>query len=281
MKASNPTERIWFLETSVPRNLLFGHELIKNKIRKQLKGAHCWSSFYVLMEFKRSVVKTLIDFHSVILEEGSVNGALDFYANRFNPREIKCVLSAISKLLAESDLQNDQEKFVIRLRRLIYQSVEDFNILVGHFVTNRTRCPLAGASLDEGFDDFQEQIKCKTECTVERLWKESRCQLRKFVKEGNSAPHNQNKGFFKVLPLIKDTIGNPTAPKTITKCMQAGDFIIALEMPKALPMLTFDKAFDSICSILGKQVLVLPSLAQLKKDQRNSQEKPPESSGNL
>ena len=261
---NKPINKDLFLETSIPRKLLFGHSLVKEEIKKYLRGVRSWSSFYVLMEYKRSVVKTLIDLYFVTLEEDTPSDALNYFAEGFRQRETKIILSAIAEFLKEPDIANDKEKFLIKLETWIHSALVYFDTLIYEYVDNMTQCPLAKASINASFQNFLEEINCKTECTVERLWKSSKGHLKKLVKEAKE--HNdKNEGFTKPLPLIESAISNPNTPKTKTKCMQAGDFVIALEMPRHLRMLTFDKAFERICGILGKEVLVLPSLVALKK----------------
>lgn len=262
---SNPQDRDWFLETSVPRQLLLGHSLVKEEIREHLKGARSWSSFYVLMEYKRSVVKTLIDLYFVALEEDTPADAIKYFSEGFKPRDTKVVLSAIAEFVREDDIAKDKEKFLIKLETFIAGALEHFDVLIDGYVENKTQCPLGRASIKESYGRFLDEIDCKTRCSVERLWRDNRNKLRVLVDEGTKDPHRGKKGFTKALPLVEAAVGDPMRPKTKVNCMVAGDFVIGLEMPKHLRMLTFDTAFDSICGILGKEVVALPSLAVLRK----------------
>lgn len=264
-RESKPEDKDRFLETSVPRKLLFGHSLLKEEIRNHLKGARSWSSFYVLMEYKRSIVKILIDLYFVALEEDTPSDAIHYFSEGFKTRENKLVLSAIAEFLKEPDIANDKEKFLIKLETWIAAALEHFDALIEGYVENKTKCPLAKASIKESYEKFLEEIDCKARCAVEKLWQASRDQLKRLISEGTKEDYKKNRGFTKPLPLIESAIGDPTAPKTKSNCMDAGDFVIALEMPKHLRMLTFDTAFKSICGILGKEVVVLPSLAALRK----------------
>jgi len=121
------------------------------------------------------------------------------------------------------------------------------------------------ATKKESYERFSKEIDCRTQCSIEKFWQYNKSQLKRLVKEGEKDSHTGNKGFQKTLSLVKSVIGNVGLLKAKRNCMSVGDVIIALEMPKDLRMLTFDKAFDSICGILGKEVTVLPSLMAVKK----------------
>lgn len=250
----------YFLETSIAVKLLFGHSSVKETIRKEIKGANLHTSLYVLMEYKRLIVKTLIEFYYVVKEEDSPGEALSYYTETFSNRGPKVIISALGQLVAESDLTNDKEKFLLKLETLIESAIRHLgNLVSSKFVPNKTHCPLAKASIEDGFDHFLEEIECKAECSVDVLWKENKSNLKRFSDEAGQAPHLTNNGFKKPLPLIEGAITNPTLPKSKNNCKKVGDFIIALEMPKHMRLLTFDKAFDSICKILRKDFKILPS----------------------
>ena len=262
---NNLDKRDWFLETSVPRNLQFGHSLIKEEIKRHIKGVKCWSSFYVLMEYKRSVLKTLVDLYFVASEENTPSDALHYFSQGFKPRETKIVLDAIAELSKEPDIINDKKRFLIKLETLILAANQYFEDLIEGYVENKIHCPHEKASIKETYDRFIEEIDCKKKCSIERLWKKSKGLLKRLVEEGSKLPHSSNKGFAKSLSLIESIIKDPKIAKTKTNCMKVGDFVIGLEMPKHLRMLTFDNAFKSICSIIGKGFFILPSLAALRK----------------
>ena len=139
----------WFLETSVPRNLLFGHTLLKQQIRNYLKERRCYSSFYVLMEYKRSVIRTLIDLYFVAREEDTPRDAIKFFSQGpkgFKPRESKLVLDAIAEFVNEPDILDDKDKFLIKLKMWITSALIHFDEIVYGYVDNKTKCPLARAS---------------------------------------------------------------------------------------------------------------------------------------
>jgi hypothetical protein len=269
-ETSRDETKEWYLETSVLRTLQFGHSLSRAEIQNRLNGVgRRWSSHYVLMEYKRSVVKTLIDLYFVTLEEDTPSDAIQYFSQGFRPRETKLVLSALGKLIEEADIANDKEKFLLKLRTFIAGALQFFDDHVDEYVTNKTQCPLAKASTHDGYEQFLREIDCKMQCKVQNLWHESRAQLKKLVEGAKQPDHAKNDGFTKPLPLVAAAITNPSEPKSKLKCMTTGDFIIALQMPRKLRLLTFDKSFTSICGLLGKDVVVLPALATLRK-QRTS-----------
>jgi hypothetical protein len=270
-----PTKKL-FVETSVPRKLLLGHPLSKKQITSHIGQAKCWSSQYVRMEFKRSVVQNLIHVYNVAQEEDTPADTLNVIAETFSDRLPKLLLGAISNLVNQSDISNNKQKFLYKLETLIHFAEQFLDDLVEDYVNSETGCPLAKASTKTSYEKFLEEIDCKTECRVEQLWSKNHGNLKRLSGPlSTQAPHSRNKGFTKPLNLVRQAIADPSRPKSKRNCMAAGDFVIALEMPKQYRMLTFDLAFESICQILGKEVFRFPALSTLTA-QRPSASTPPE-----
>ncbi len=261
----SPKSKDWFLETSVPRNLFFGHSLQREDVKKHLGRAKCWSSHYVRMEYKRSVVKTLIDLYHVALEEDSPSDALTFFSQSYKIREAKTVLSAVGELAKEPDILNNKEKFLIKLQMLIASAERHLDNVV-EFVKNETDCPLAKASTSKNYKTFLDEISCRTNCDVDSLWHKSKPQIRQLTSVEARADHGSNDGFTKHLQVVESAIDNPSAPKSILNCKKVGDFVIALEMPRGLRMLTTDRAFEAICAVLKKDFVRLRSLSELRRE---------------
>lgn len=133
-------------------------------------------------------------------------------------------------------------------------------------VKNETDCPLARASTTNGYEVFKDEIKCRTLCKVESLWRKSKSKLKKLTSDEAKRTHRRNAGFIEPLETVENAIDDPTAPKSETNCKKVGDFVIALEMPKSHRMLTTDKAFEAICGILNQDVVRLRSLSELRKE---------------
>ena len=259
------TKQTWFLETSVHINRFLGHSLLKQEIRATTETQPCYTSFFVFYEFKQRVVKTLINLYYTVLEEESPADALFYYTQSFKTREIKIVLGAVSALLSEDDLKNDKPKALAALETLIIASLQNFNDSIKDFVTNQAKCPLAKASIDKSFEEFLGQIKCEANCTIAKFWNKHRKILKLLTQEELIKPHRKNKGFIDKLPLFLRVLDDCRVGQTIRNCPQLADAIIAIEMPKKHTMLTFDKSFESLCPLMGKQVKRLPSLKELKQ----------------
>jgi len=224
-----------------------------------------------LMEYKRSVVKTLIDLYFVAKEEKTPSDALHYFQEGFRTRQNKIVLSAIATLLEDSEIANDKLRFLIKLETLIFGSFQYFHDLIDKYIENKIACPLGkisiqeGIAREEGYRRFLEEIDCIRMCSLDKFLKSKKSQLKRLIEEGEKDPHDKNKGFQEALLLIKSAIGTLDTLKAKSNCMKIGDVIIALEVPKRLKILTFDRGFESSCQILGKRLIVLPSLATLRK----------------
>ena len=255
----------FFLETSVEIQRRFGHSLVKREIEGTIGDHPCASSFYVLMEYKRVVIKTLITLWGLIKEEASVGDALKTCAASLSARGPKFVLMAIAELVNEDDLKNDKEKILRQVEMLIDSSLVAFERDVAQFIENRQKCPLARASTEKGYDRFMREIECETKCSVETFWASKRNELASLKKDGLADVHQKNDSFKPLYPHIVQATNDSTSQKTKRNCMICGDVIIALEAPADLTLLTFDRSFESLCAILGKRVVRVPSLQELKR----------------
>jgi hypothetical protein len=259
----------FFLETSIEIQRRFGHALVKRAIDDAIGDDACASSFYVLMEYKRAVVKTLITLWALVKEEPTVGDALKVCAAGFESRAPKFVLMAIAELLNEGDLYNDKDKILRHLEMLIDSSLVAFDRDVAEMIQNRQKCPLARASTEKGYDRFLREIECETKCTVEAFWASQRNELQRLDKEGAADVHQRNDSFKPLYPNIGQALASHTSQKTKRNCMRCGDIIIALEAPADLTLLTFDRSFESLCPILGKKVVRIPSVQALRRAATN------------
>jgi len=262
----------WFLETSVHINRLFGHPLLKWEIKATIATQPCYTSFFVFYEFKRRVVKTLINLYCVIQEEESPAYALSYFMQASRSiRETKIVLGAISALLSQDDLRNDKRSSLDAIEILISDSLQDFYDSIAGFVTDQAKCPLAKASIDKGYEEFAKQIRCEAKCSIAQFWKENREILESVTQEDLTKPHLKNRAFNDMLPLLDKVLEDCQVGQTIRNCQKLADAIIAIEMPRKHTMLTFDRSFESLCPLMDKEVKRLPSLSALRQQSRDNQ----------
>ena len=201
----------------------------------------------------------------VVKEEGPVD-ALYTLKESFQPRKNSIILGALASELAREDIVSNRLKALSRLEALILNSLQDFQSMIREFVQNRTQCPLAKASITAGnseFADFMDQTKCEADCTIAQFWKSQKGVLR--VLTSCTEEHKKNNGFRKMLPILHEVLDDHNRGQMISNCAKLGDAIIAIEMPDKFTMLTYDKSYESLCPILGKEVYRLPSLSELKK----------------
>ncbi len=209
----------------------------------------------------------MIELYFLVDEEGPVD-AIATYKDNFKTRENGILIGAVSRLLAEGDISNSKLKALTNLEALILNCLQDFRSMVKDFVENKTKCPLAKTSIitgSTGFADFVEQIKCEANCTIAQFWKSHKGILRLLTCEDTGDKHKKNKGFAKMLPVLYEVLQDHDRGQMKRNCAKLGDAIIAIEMPRKCTMLTFDKSFESLCPLMGKEVHRLPPLSELKK----------------
>ena len=253
----------YFLETSLQISRRLGHPLVKSAIRNKVEGKHCVSSFYVLMEYKRVLVKSLIEFR-VLLEEDDLAAALHHFSQSMRPREPKLLLSVLAQLLAEHDLANDKRRCIKEIEMLIEASLEYFDSDIDGYIENMQHCPLARASIQAGYERFLIEIDCVAKCKVDAFWKRKKSDLKTIIDDGAGSQHQRNRGFAALYENVQEAYEDSTSQKTKPKCKKCGDVIIALEAPSTMSLLTFDRSFESLSILQGKRMERLPSLAALK-----------------
>jgi hypothetical protein len=171
----------------------------------------------------------------------------------------------LGTLVSENDLNNDKERLAREIEMLIVASLVAFERDVDEMLPDRQACPLSRASIARSYATFLREIRCETKCKVDSFWAANKTSLKKLVDDGGQPQHRSNRGFADVLPNIQAATDDPKSQKTPAKCKRCGDVIIALDVPARLTLLTFDRSFESLCTILGKPVQRIPSLQDLKR----------------
>jgi len=261
----NENNQSWFLETSIFINRFFGHSLLKKNIKSTIGTIPSYTSYFVLYEFKRCVIQTLINLYFTVLEEDTPSDAFAYYMTNFRDRENKIILGAIGSLIYESDLSKNKSKLLSTIETLIYSSLQEFNDSITDYIENRSKCPLAKISLKNSFEEFREKITCRTECNIANFWKINRKILIRLTNESNINSYMENKQFSNQVPILREILDNFQRGQMVKNCQRIADTIIAIEMPKNHTMLTYDRSFEGLCPLLNKEVHRLPSLQELKR----------------
>jgi len=260
----------YFIETSIARHAIFGHKAVKGEIRSIIKGKKRSSSYFVFMEYKRSFLCNLIEFYFVVKSSDTLAEALKIWNEKFQIRKIKDITFAMATLLDEGTGNFRQEIALTKLKTLIIDAYLQFLILINDsFVENQIKCLLGKRYLfetgaipsEKDFKDFYDffQEDYAEECQIKKYTKKNAKKLAEIVAK---AIEGQN---FKQI----QNVLNSQNSNNCYRCSTIGDSLLTLEIPKGFTVLTFDRGVDSLCKLLNKDVLLLPSASSLMKQPIN------------
>lgn len=267
----------YYLETSAQIKRLFGHSAHKKIISELLKGKKIYSSFFVFREFKQTIILPLVDFYFVLSEEKNFHDAVSVYLDKTRSiRDTKGFGQHVTAMLLENktrnDLNNDKNKALIEIKKTILSLYFTFeSIINNNFVANISSFNNSKIKLgitDQDFNNFKEQIVCNKHCGQEKFWSKQKDILQVLINQENIDKFKSNKGYFKVVAILKEIYSDFSRADMITRCNALGDAIIAIECPKNFRLISLDKAFIAFCIILQKKYLIIPSIQALKKDSK-------------
>src|SRR5258708_4557083 len=144
-----------FLDASVARPMMTGSTAYKKYFKSLFDGRPKHVSSYVSMEFRRSFIRTAIEFHSLLTLPTieTIGDALSFWSEKFHTGAHKAIEQLMAGILDTQSFSraesNDLKKFrkAVALRIMNYDGLwrKTFTEL-GH---DSTRCARARPSLEE------------------------------------------------------------------------------------------------------------------------------------
>lgn len=280
-----------YIDTSILRILAFELDntlgkAILNEIEK-LKGKRT-TSFHVKYEINRSLLEPLWTLYMLTYEKKDISLAVNAMNQSYSSRLPKTLNSIVVKLAANPLPNHVQswESFCASIRAFATDLQRNVDRVIQRFESNITGCELHKPIFDISAN-FPDAIKCKTNCTVETLWKNKRKELAKI--SNLILPANTNskiKAWIKEnSATFKDASENSVFGKNERNCMKLSDAIILFNSKKTgMRVLTTDNSFvamalasnhkvhqmDSISKILGGSVKTQAQDAFKKKSSSES-----------
>lgn len=243
-----------FLETTIQIERIFGRK--KEEIVKFLSDKEALSSNYVLMEFKRTMLKDCISLYSFLKEEKGLEGTL-MRLSELRVYEHRTAVR-ISKILSRLSDSNtlEYEKVLTKLEDLIESELlEEFFYRVN--LIDETKCGLANEEVHKN-ETYSLNLSCKREekkCEIEAFVLKNEESFRKLLNELQT-----NEEFEGVCNVIKEILKDSKKVRGRKNCWKLGDCIISLEAPKDYKIFTTDHHYKQICNSLEKEILFLQDL---------------------
>ncbi len=242
-----------FLETTIQIERIFGRK--KEEIVKFLSDKEPLSSNYVLMEFKRTMLKDCIALYSFLKEEKDLEGTL-MRLSELRVYEHRTAVR-ISKILSKLSENNtlEYEKVLIKLEDLIESELlEEFFYRVK--VIDETKCGLANEEVHKN-ETYSLNLRCRRDeknCEIEGFVARNRGKFRKLLNELQTY-----KEFEDVCSVIKEILEDCEKARG-RNCKTLGDCIISIEAPKNYKIFTTDHHYEKTCNALDRDVLLLQDL---------------------
>jgi len=269
-----------FLETSGVMHLLHGHRLMQVAVRDATSDGRVEVSNFIRMEYLRSVILNLIEFYFLIKDSDSVGDALIDWAQKVNQqRKLKIILMTIHRWLVDHEDWQAAEKSLRRLGDLIVRLAWAFDESFPRRARDRLECELGRVffarrsfredALLQFYDRFKGIQQGVPAC---RLCEFRASQRRWLLARGIDLYGEQtrerfraHKGFVAQAERLESAADTAEATPKCRWCERLGDSIIALHAPRKATLVTADRAFVAFGQILGREVRLLPSLAELKR----------------
>lgn len=269
-----------FLDTSAVIYELHGHSLQRAAVREAVSGKTVEVPVLVRMEYLRGVVLNLIEMWCLIRESITVRDAfVDWSQKVCQDRKLKVVLMTVPGWLTSHEGWRSKEITLRRLGELILRLVWDFDEGFVQSAADPLACVLGRVDIPrQEYDpdlllDFYERFKAVQEgmpdCNLCEFRRTARRRLRR-QKYGLIGPdarsrHAANRGYQRQADVLEEVERTKEKNPQCRWCERLGDSLISLQAGRGVAVVTADLTFTALGDLLGQPVILLPSLAELKR----------------
>jgi len=246
-----------FLETSAQISRMSSNPK-GDKVRRLTLTHRLYSSYFVLYEFKTSLLRSLIEFYYIVKIDGPAK-ALAIWSDKFSIRDQKNIVLLQSFLLQVNDSISGSNTldYLSKIEAIIFQLINNFDIdlvgMIGDFGSDEiVKAPIL-TSVD--YDSFIKSYKDRPCIPMDGFWRNHKEQLQTLVnaKKEMSASSGLKK-ILSHLEKIDSDIQNANKHHT-NKAV--GDSVIVVDIPKSMKLASFDHSFGVLCPLLGKEYFQL------------------------
>jgi hypothetical protein len=264
-----------FVDTSVMRPLISSSSAVKNYYLKELSESLYYCS-YIRMEFIRGFIVPAISFYFTLRMPTilSISDAISLWSQKFQPRELKTILSMISGLLEghQFDFNDLKEKekscqivadYIRRIMTIIPKKFKDIGIETNMCFKSNLKIDFNPDSLDKTFREFIDSFHANKvkDCNIHVFIEKNNSQIEKIIdKRGLQIEDSNPEGFTEIVDELSSGIKN-----SCKYCSKIGDLIIALISPSDMRLEHTDNSFDYLMLILNKKHKKHPSEVYLNK----------------
>jgi hypothetical protein len=283
-KRSSPAPRRLLLDTSAVVHQLHGHTLQQDAAHTAVTDGDLLVPIFVRMEYLRGVILNLIEMWCLIRESLTVEDAfIDWSQKIRQERKLKVILMTVPRWLARQEEEEAKDVTLRRLGDLILRMIRDFDEAYPQPPSDPLACVLGRLDIPRtGYDedlllDFYQRFKAIQEGVPDcRLCDFRRTQLRRLRRAGIELAsskvrrrYTSNPGFVRQSEEAREAIDTTSREPSCRWCERLGDTIIALQVDRGVAVVTADRTFVPLGTLLKRTVVLLPSLAELKQRVEN------------
>ncbi len=274
----DPIQRLF--DTSAVVHLLHGHSLQQEAVREALTGVEVHVPVFVRMEYLRGVILNLIEMWGLIRESITVADAfIDWSQKMKQERKLKVILMTVPRWLGDQEGSGSKDLTLRRLGDLILGMIHDFDETFPFPPDDPLACVLGRVSVPrQGYEDdllldFHQRFKRVQEgvpaCRLCGFRKAQRQRLRRreidVINPEVRTRFASNTGFVRQSEEAEAAANTRARSPACSWCERLGDTIIALQVGRGVSIVTADRTFVPLGELLSQKVVLLPSLAELKR----------------
>jgi hypothetical protein len=271
------------LDTSAVIYQQHSHTLQQAAVRDAVAGREAQVPVFVRMEYLRGLILNLIEMWCLIRESVTVQDAFIDWAQKVRQeRKLKFVLLTVPQWLALHEDCPSKNRTLNRLGHLVLRLIWSFDEACPRRPDDPLACELGRLDIprqsydDDLLLDFHVRFKQVQEGVPDCRLCEFRQAQRKRLgrrKVNLSGPevrelYKSNAGFVRQAEQAEEAANHTGDSPACRRCEKLGDTIIALQTCRGVAIATADRTFVPLGELLGRKVLLLPSLAELKRQAR-------------
>jgi hypothetical protein len=267
-------------DTSAVIYRLHGHTQQQAAVRDAVGAAEVLVPVFVRMEYLRGVILNLIEMWCLIRESVTVQDAfIDWSQKIRQERKLKVILMTVPQWLGGHEEAQSKGVTLRRLGDLILRMLRDFDEAYPRLPADPLACVLGRLDIPrQGYDDdllldfyqrFTAVFEGVPDCNLCGFRKAQRQRLRRgkvdLASPALRSRFMSNPGFVRQSEQAEEAANTRARTPSCRWCEGLGDTIIALHVERGVAVVTADRTFVPLGELLRRSVILLPSLAELKR----------------
>ncbi len=241
------------LDTSFQIERIKWEEEFSQHVNKLSSDHDIYSSYFVLYEFKISLIHSLIQFYYLVQLYDNPSDALMKLSDKIG-REPKnqLIIQGLIQRVYDSISTRDIKSYLRKVEFLILDSQQMFSNrlkgLVGGFAGDEIVKYKIETS--EDYEGFTELYKKRKSIPLDNFWLINAEKLKLLLQSTTL-----KKDYVDMFKKLEEVSGDVTKANNFSTNKKIGDAVIAVDCPADYTIVTIDNSFSHLCPPLGKKHL--------------------------